>query len=193
MFLHHRKKLQVFGLGLLAVALILGILHFTSLVMENEAVAALVNQFGYLGVLITAFIAGLNAIVPVPAWSFVPIFIAAGLWIPLIIVALVIGTTLADLLAFYIGVKTKNIASDRYPKIQSFTTWLQNGKSHFVVPVIFLHASFSPFPNEILLVPLAFAGVRMRTLIIPLVLGTILYQTAFAYGSQGVVNWLLTL
>ncbi len=142
------------------------------------------QEFGYLGVVITAFIAGLNAIVPVPAGSFVPIFVAAGLAMPLIIVALVIGTMLADLLAFYIGMKGRELTIEDYPRVLAFTNWLRRDTDRYIIPGVFLYAAFSPLPNELILVPLAIAGVRLRVLILPLLVGTIVYQTAFALGAQ---------
>ena len=171
-------------LALIILFLLTGIVQAAMFVMQDAGAQELVQRFGYFGVLVVAFIAGLNAIVPVPAGSFVPIFTAAGLWMPLIITSLVIGTMLADLLAFYLGMKGREIAVSRYPRIKRLTEWIQDGKSRYIVPVVFLHATISPLPNEVLLVPLALAGVRMRTLIIPLLLGTIIYQSAFAFGVQ---------
>ena len=73
----------------------------------------------------------------------------------------------------------------------SFATWLQHGRAHYVAPIIFIYASVAPFPNELLLVPLALAGIKLRVLIIPLIVGTIFYQTAFAIGIQNLFTFLV--
>ena len=182
---------KVLGLTLAIILLLTGIVYVANLVVADDSAQAMVQQFGYLGVLVAAFIAGLNAIVPVPAWTLVPIFVAAGLWMPLIIVFLVIGTTLADLLAFYLGMKGRELAAAKYKKMRELTAWFEDGRMQYVIPVVFLYASFSPFPNEVLLVPLALMGVHLRTVIFPLLLGTVIYQTAFALGVQSIFTTFL--
>ena len=172
------------AVGVFAFVIIVGIILFAQFITADDNAKAFVQEFGYLGVVITAFIAGLNAIVPVPAGSFVPIFVAAGLAMPLIILALVIGTMLADLLAFYIGMKGRELTIEDYPRVLAFTNWLRRDTDRYIIPGVFLYAALSPLPNELILVPLAIAGVRLRTLILPLLVGTIVYQTAFALGAQ---------
>lgn len=185
------RLLRLGAVALASAVIFTGIFIAARYITEDAYAQELVNQFGYVGVVITSFIAGLNAFVPVPAWSFVPIFTAAGLWMPLIILALVIGTTLADLLAFYVGVTGREFANRTYPKVRQFTTWLEDGKARYIVPFVFLYAAFSPLPNEIILVPLALAGVRLRVLLLPLILGTIVFQSAFALGAQGAFTFLM--
>ena len=186
-----RWWLRGFIWGLFVLTILTGIVLFAQYITADENARAFVQEFGYLGVVITAFIAGLNAIVPVPAGSFVPIFIAAGLAMPLIIVALVIGTMLADLLAFFIGMKGRELTIEDYPRVLAFTEWLRRDTDRYIIPGVFLYAAFSPLPNELILVPLAIAGVRLRVLFLPLLVGTILYQTAFALGAQSLVSYLL--
>lgn len=189
--LRHTIWAKRVGLGVLALAMLSGIFLLATIISDDKAAQELVQRLGYVGVLIVSFIAGLNAIVPVPAGSFVPIFLAAGLSMPLIIATLVVGTTLADLLAFYVGMKGREFAAAQHPRVINFTTWLRSGKEPYIIPGVFLYAAFSPIPNELILIPLALAGVRFRTLVLPLFLGTIVYQTAFALGAQGIFNWLI--
>lgn len=178
-------------LAVLSIAIFSGIFLIANFVSSDAQAQTIVKDFGYLGVVIISFIAGLNAIVPVPAATFVPIFTSAGLIMPLIITAMVIGTTLADLLAWYIGVFSRKAAIAKYPKLQSFALKLQDQKKWYIISFLFLYASLAPVPNEIILVPLALAGVKLRILILPLLLGTVIYNTVLAFGFNSLFHFLL--
>ena len=169
-----------------------GIFHLAQFITQDEAARTLVQSYGYFGVVLVSYIAGLNAVVPVPAVSFVPVFTAAGLWMPLIITMLIIGTTLADLTAYYLAALGRQFAANKHPRIQEWTDWLAtDGRDIYIAPFVFIYATISPFPNEVILVPLALAGIRLRVLIIPLLLGNIVFQTAFALGFQSVFDYLI--
>ena len=177
-----KYKRQLF-LVLFILLLLYTVVQLTTFVSGNETAQNLVADWGYLGVLIVSFIAGINALVPIPAGTFVPIFTEAGLYLPLIVVALVVGTTLADLLAFSIGYFGKKVAEKKYPeRVTNFISWLQKQDEKKIMGTVFLYSSFSPFANELILVPLALMGIRFKTIIVPLLLGTVVYQTLFAYG-----------
>ena len=178
------------GAGLLAILILVLIVLTANQLTQDEQARQLVNNFGYLGVVVISFIAGLNAIVPVPAGSFVPIFTAAGLELPLIIIGLIIGTTLADLLAWYIGVLGRKLTIDNYPRLATFVRRVRGQHIWFVIGFVFIYASVAPLPNEVILVPLALTGIRLRVLIIPLLLGTIIYNTILALTAQSLFDWL---
>ena len=94
-----------------------GALYFADYVKESEQAKALVDQFGYFGIFIISVVAGLNLFVPIPAPTFVPIFTAAGYPFLGIILIMVIGTTIADLIGYFIGLIGKNYAENKYPKM----------------------------------------------------------------------------
>jgi hypothetical protein len=56
---------------------------------------------------------------------------------------------------------------------------------------VFGFAALVPLPDEVYLVPLGLLGVRLTLFIIPLVLGTIFYQTMAAYGVDNIFRYLL--
>jgi len=190
--MHRRKKtIRLTVLTLLASTLLAAVIYLARFVTNDTYAQELVQEFGYLGVIVVSFIAGLNAIVPIPAGSFVPVFTAAGLELPYIIVMLIIGTTLADLAAWYVGVLGRKITLHNYPKLAEFTDWIQQKNIWAVMLFVFVYASIAPIPNEVILIPLALVGIKLRYLIIPLIFGTIVYQTAFAFGAQSLFDWLV--
>lgn len=161
-------------------------LYSTQHLLANDAVRELVASFGYFGVGFLAIIAGLNAIVPVPAATFTPLFLGAGLSALGIIAALTIGTLIADLTGYLLGWAGRDIVRTKYPRTYDFFARLQRERRQLVPPAAFLYASFVPFPNEALVIPLALSGVPVRALLIPLLLGNIVHQSLLVYGVTNV-------
>jgi membrane protein YqaA with SNARE-associated domain len=171
--------------------LLIGILFTLSIFLanyieENGFAQKLVQQFGYLGILILAIIGGLNLAIPIPAAVFTPVFLASGLPKIGIILALAIGTTIADIIGYLIGLWGRRSwdASGNYffEKVKV----IREKYRPLLIPIIFLYASFIPYPNEIIVIPLAFLGMRIRTLIIPLFLGSLLHNTIIVVGIVGI-------
>ena len=184
-----RKTFRLTLLSITAVTMLLGVLLLARHITKNDNAQMFVQEFGYFGVVVISFIAGINAIVPIPAGSFVPIFTAAGLELDVIILMLIIGTTLADLLAWYVGVLGRKITLHNYPRLAEFTDWIQQKNIWVIMLFVFVYASIAPVPNEVILIPLALVGIKLRYLFVPLIMGTIIYQTAFAFGIQNLFEW----
>jgi membrane protein YqaA with SNARE-associated domain len=111
--LHTRHIISGLLVLLVFTAVILLVQHLT----ENSVVTELAQQFGYVGVVITGTIAGLNSFVPVPAAAFTPVFVNAGLSIQLIIIALAIGTLIADFVGYVLGHVGRKLILQKYPKL----------------------------------------------------------------------------
>lgn len=181
------KKVARFTLlGVLITAIWIAALFLAEYVAQNGLAQNLVNQFGYAGIVVVAIISGLNILVPVPAAAFVPIFTAAGLYLPFIIIALVIGTTIADAVGYYFGRWSREFVEDHYPRTFLHIKSLHARRQSWVLPTVFLYAALMPFPNEAIIIPLALLGFHFRSFIIPLVLGTIVNQTALALGAANI-------
>lgn len=177
-----RSWLKPFFITLVAATIIGLALFVTNYISDHPETQEFIASLGYPGVVILAIIAGLNLAVPIHAATFVPLFLTAGLAMPLIVVALVIGTTIADLIGYLIGRFGRRHLVNKYQKIAAWSKKIHDEKRHLVVPFVFLYSSFVPFPNEAMLIPLALLGVRIRLIIIPLILGTFVHQATWAYG-----------
>lgn len=176
-----------FYLRLIAIAVVffgVGVLAFwlADFVTNDEAARELIGQFGYLGVGVLAIIAGLNAVVPVPAATFTPVFVSAGLLLPLIVIALTLGTLIADLIGYYFGHWSRAVVAERYPKMLQRWHDLQHNHQNWLLPGVMIYAAIIPIPNEAILIPLAILGVRLPLLIPPLLIGNAFNQAALAYG-----------
>jgi membrane protein YqaA with SNARE-associated domain len=177
----NRYSKQILSAGAI-IAIFFVALYAAQLLTENDAVVTLIERLGYLGVLITGIVAGLNTIVPIHAATFTPLFLEAGLSVPLIIATLAVGTLVADSLGYALGHVSKELVEDKYPKIFNFFTNLATNHSRWIIPVVFLYAAFFPFPNEAILIPLALAGVKLKRLLLPLIIGNIVHQTLAVYA-----------
>lgn len=152
----------------------------------SPEVVAMISSLGYVGVFIAAVIAGLNVVFPVPAATLTPLFVAAGMAIPLVIMFLALGTLVADLLGYLIGHTSRSLLENRYPKLTDTTKRLAQMNPVWLVLFVASYAAFMPLPNELILVPLAFAGVSWRLLIWPLFVGALIIQTLLVTGVTAI-------
>lgn len=179
---------RVLVIVFLCAAIVFSTVETATFVSSNNGAQALVSKFGYIGILVISILAGVNIFVPVPAATFTPIFIAAGLSMPHIILLLIVGTTIADIAGYTVGRLSKDFASERYPKTYNRIFYMRQQHHKLLLPLVFAYAAFIPFPNEAFLIPLALVGVRLRTFIIPLVLGTAINQILLVYGIQNIFS-----
>lgn len=164
-------------------------LFLADAVADNTALQQTVASLGYGGVVLLAIIAGLNVVLPIPPGSFTPTFVAAGLWLPFIIIALTIGTVIADFIGFWFGRLSRNAITSKYPKSLGRYEHLITKHRRWLMPAIFLYAGFFPFPNEAIILPLAVLGIRFTQMLLPLFLGNLAYHALFSYGMQNVFLW----
>ena len=170
---------------------VIGALALAEYVLINPAAQALVAEAGYLGVVVVAIIAGLNAVVPVPAATLTPLFTAAGLSFPLIIAALVVGTVIADVIGFWFGRWSREAVAARYPRTHRYFTTLVTTRRWLVTPAVIVYAALVPFPNEAILIPLAIAGVSLYQVLPAVIVGNIIHQTYLAFGATTLFAWWL--
>lgn len=159
-------------------------------VQDSQAAQELVDQFGYAGIFAIAVLTGLNTFVPIPTATFTPVFLSAGFPLWTIIVTFVLGTVLADAIGYLIGVGGRHVSELRYPTFQKRLARVARDHHRLILPGVFLLAAFAPMPNEIFIIPLAIAGVRFKKLLLPLLLGTIVHQTLFAFGFAELFRYL---
>lgn len=176
------SKKYIFQLVAL-VAIFIGAFLLVRIMEANQAIQQFIAQLGYLGVLVVSFISGLNLIVPIPAVAFVPLFIGAGLNMWAVFLVMTIGMTAADSVAYLVGMTGRRLANEVAPALTRSSRGRQNHylakidairKRFYVAPllILFLYAAFIPFPNEILVIPLAFMGYSLKHMLFPLFFGS---------------------
>tara|TARA_B100000745_G_scaffold298673_1_gene247841 strand:+ start:1587 stop:2156 length:570 start_codon:yes stop_codon:yes gene_type:complete len=186
-----RKKILYLALsGLFITGLIVSALLLADYITQSERAQQTVVSMGYIGVLAVAVVGGLNSIAPVPPAVFVPIFTASGLLMPIIIAMLILGTTIADLIGYFLGKLSKEFIVEHYPKTYQYISKLNVENKALLFIFVLLYASAVPFPNEAFLIPLGILGVPLYRFLLPMILGTTLYHTATAYGAESIFQFL---
>jgi len=158
-------------------------------VKDNEFISGLINKFGYVGVLLVAVISGFNLVIPIPAISFFPIFLASELNAPLIIIVIAAGMTLADFIGYLLGRAGRHIVpSSLERKVANNFEKLQRKFNLSPALALFLFASFAPFPNEVIVIPMAFLGYKPIYILVPILLGNIIFNTIYALGAINILK-----
>lgn len=185
------QKLVRSGLFFTFIAIIIaGSFALSSHVASDSYAQSLVESYGSLSVFILSFVAGLNLFLPVPAATFVPIFTAGGMSLSSIIILLIAGTMTANLLAFAIGHYGYALTRTQHSQLKEKVLTFYREHKEYLPYFIFCFTAFIPLPDEVFLIPLALIGVKLRTIIIPLFLGTIVYQTLAALGFDNIFRLL---
>jgi len=186
----YRLVLKMFPAAIFVAVLFAGSIWVAGYVAENDLAQDLVEQFGYLGVFLLAIIGGFNLVVPFPAAALSPIFLSTDLSVVGIIFTLALGTTLADSISYAVGILgRKHWEIEEHPYFLKFKTF-RDKHEKWTIPILLLYASFVPYPNEILTLPLGFLGVRFRTLMPALLLGNLLHNTLLIVGITSLLSLL---
>lgn len=167
-------------------------LSLTEFVNEDDDWQLLIQDFGYIGIIILSFIAGLNIIIPVPAATFTSVFTAGGISLPMVITLLVIGTMLANFFAYGLGRLGHRFTKSHYPRLEGRIRNIYTEKRKWLPYFVFSFAALVPFPDEIYIIPLGLMGVKIREFVIPLTLGTITFQTLTALGFNNIFQIILS-
>lgn len=163
--------------------------ELTRIVQEGGIVRDVVFDLGYSGVLLVSLVSGFNLLVPIPAVSFVPVFVEAGLNIWMVVFFIIVGTSIADSVAYAIGIIGRKFTKSWGRKKLFRQLDALRGK-YYWAPVIFLFffAAFVPLPNELVLVPLGFIGYKIRHVLISYVAGNIIFATFTSFGIIRIFN-----
>lgn len=153
---------------------------FSYITRDSKLVKQAVEHYGYIGIFIIAVISGFNLAVPIPAISFLPLFLEAGLDIWVVTFIIAVGVTIADMIAFFLGRAGRHIIGEH--KIVARLERLQKRNPHLPILILFLFASFAPVPNEVLGVPMGFMGYNKWLVLIAVFLGNVIFNSLFGLG-----------
>ncbi|GMQ95161.1 MAG: hypothetical protein BMS9Abin13_273 [Patescibacteria group bacterium] len=174
-----KRELQIlFLIGVVILAVWLGLLA-----RENIFIQGVVSSYGYGGVFLVSIISGFNIVVPVPTAAFFPLFAVSGLnpWLTVFVIA--VGVTLADAASYFVGKFGRRLVPLSTEKTIVRMEKLRNRVHYLPLIVLFFFAAFIPFPNEVLIIPMAFLGYRMRHLLLPVSLGNATFNTLAMLGT----------
>ena len=175
--------------GISVLLLIIGAFYLARLAADSTLIQSIIQQFGYLGLFLIATISGFNLIVPVPAIALLPVFIESGLSPVITVVLIAIGMTLGDFLGFLIGdTGRKILESAASSKTVRTLKKLQEKNPRFPLIALLIWASAAPLPNEVIVIPIAFLGYRLRYVMPIVLVGNTIFNFLVAYGILSVYN-----
>ena len=187
-----RRRMRPSG----AVPVVLKILAVVALVVftvwvnvrasEIEAVKDMVASAGYAGLLAASVISGFNLVAPVPVAVFYPFLIESGFDPVPTLATIAIGMTGGDFLGFLIGDTTRELAGHRLVRFRARTEARHARHRFLPLGFLFLYAAFVPFPNELVVIPMAFMRYSMARVMTAVLLGNVIFNTMVAFG----VSWI---
>ena len=158
-------------------------------VKDSDFVSDLIRKFGYVGIFLIAVVSGFNLAVPIPAISFLPVFLASGLNVFTVIAVIAAGMTLADFIGYLLG------KAGRTMVLPAFEISVTNGFERFKEKLhwspalaLFLFASFVPLPNEVIVVPMAFLGYKPLHVLLPVFFGNMVFNSIYAVGAVNILK-----
>lgn len=174
---------------LVLVSIILaGVIWLSQYMHNNELVYKLIQDYGYLAIVAVGVIGGLNTLIPVPAATLTPIFLNAGLNFYTIVLLLSLGTLIADFISYTLGYFSKGLIKQKYPKVTNFFWRIRTKHRPLLIPAVFLYAAIIPFPNEVILIPLALSGYKFKYLLLPLIFGNLINQGVLSLGFSSIFD-----
>jgi len=157
---------------------------------KSVFVTGLVSQFGYVGLFAVSVVSGFNIVVPVPIVAFLPAFISAGLSFWFVLVVMTLGMTLGDTIGFLLGfIGRKTIGKHEYhsPLVKKILSFSYKHE-HAGYAILLLYATLAPAPNEVLVVPMAFLGYKLRFMWPIIFVGNFVFNTLVAFGVLGLAG-----
>src|SRR3990167_7434793 len=158
-------------------------------VKDSDFVSSLIRKFGYGGIFLMAVVSGFNLVIPIPAISFLPVFLASGLNAFAVVIIIAAGMTLADFVAYLLGKTGRHMVLSAFEKKVINKFEIIKEKLHWSpVLILFLFASLVPFPNEIMVIPMAFLGYRSVYILLPVFFGNMVFNSIYAIGVANVIK-----
>lgn len=166
----------------LLLALIVLAVYMSRFISESSVLVSFIGKYGYIAVFVAGLIGGLNFVIPVPAITFMPFFLAGGLNPVIVVVVIALAATLADTLSYLFGSAGRDFVLEENSKLMSYLDRKKDSNMPWLYFLLFLFASFAPLPNEILVVGYAFIGVSYKKILPIVFIGNLVFNSLGALG-----------
>jgi membrane protein YqaA with SNARE-associated domain len=164
----------VFVLGVLAVSLFFYAVSPETLI----GYVGIENAYALMGAV--AFIGGVSIFNGVPYPLMLASFAAGGLnpWI----LGIVSGTAviLGDTVSYYVGARGKDITSPKLQKYVDTITRSVDRHPRLASFFFFIYGAVSPFPNDVITIPMGLKGYPFWKVMVPLGIGNVVFSTSIA-------------
>ncbi len=178
---------------LLALALVaLAVAWINLRAGDSGQIREMVVAAGYPGLFLAALASGFNVIAPVPVAFFHPFLVDSGFASLPVLVTIALGMTTGDLVGFLVGRSAREFTGAFRRLGLRMERVLKRFRARHPLLVyipLFLYAALSPFPNEIVVIPLAFMGYSLPGVMITVLCGNVVFNAGVAFGASWVWGW----
>ncbi len=177
------KKIKVSAI----IILILLIASWSMLLIyisPEELVEVIGVSNSYLVLIIGGFLGGISLFIPFPNYLLVFTFGAAGLTPIFLGLSAALGAMLGESTSYLVGHASHLLLTEKWQKrVIKLNNWLVR-TPYWLVFIVFVLLGSLPLPNDFLMVPLGLARYRFWSVIIPVGIGNIIFNTTVAYLGQ---------
>lgn len=140
---------------------------------------------GYLFLFVAGALGGTSILVPFPYIVFVVTFAAGGLNPFLTGLAAGLGVMIGDSTSYLLGRGGRDILPTKAQDLSDrLLDWTMDQPPSLVPVALFLYASVVPMSNDLLIIPLGMAKYPYKSVMIPMGIGSIVFNTLLAYSTQ---------
>jgi membrane protein DedA with SNARE-associated domain len=179
-----RRKLRKFCIFLLiCLILVLGIISF-NYIDPQEIVAKLGVKNGYLIVFFLGILGGASAVTGPSYFIAISTLMIGGLNPFILILVGGLGLTTGDIIILFLGLKAGKKSPERFKeKIEKLNQFLEKRPKKVIPLIVYAYIGFTPFPNELVTIPLGLTGYQLKKIIPIILLGNITSGLIFALAG----------
>lgn len=158
----------------------------------SEVVALLGIENGYVIAGLLGFLGGVSTFFTLP-YHFVIVTLASGGLQPIFLgLITAVGVFLGDSISYFIGYHGRSVLPSRIADLfHRLYLWCQARRGMFPL-FLFIYAAFIPFSNDFMLISLGLARYPYWKLMVPLALGTLVFNTGLAFfGAYGIYRFFM--
>ncbi|OGC84934.1 hypothetical protein A3F55_02855 [Candidatus Adlerbacteria bacterium RIFCSPHIGHO2_12_FULL_53_18] len=166
-------------------------LTITFFYFSPEGILSLVGvENAYVLLFVLAFLGGLTTGSGIP-YHVVLISFAAGGLNPLILgITTALAVTFGDCTTYYVGYFGGQLMPVRVQTALKKLSFLKERYPRLLPTIFFLYGACVPFSSDLVTIPMGFLKYPLWRVMLPLGLGTVIFNTALAYAAVYLYGWL---
>jgi membrane protein YqaA with SNARE-associated domain len=175
--------------GMFSLLLVTVLIGINVYVINTPELIDRLQSVGLWGLFGLSILSGFNVVVPIPIAALYPSFAAFGYPATVIISIIALGMTLGDSIGYLLGMGARSFVTDT-GKIQQFIL-RHTDRPLLLAFFILLYGMVIPLPNELIVIPLAALRIPWYVVLLPLLIGNIVFTMLLAFGASGVTQFFL--
>ena len=185
-----RTKKGKYLLALLSVVVFVGFSLFFFVFLSPDQI---IGWFGvnnsYVLIFVVAIAGGFTTFNVIP-YHLVLVTLAVGGLNPFLLGFLAAsGVTLGDTTSYFVGRQGRVLLSEKTSRWFDRINRVSNKRPNLFMFLFFLYSTFMPTSNDLLTIPAGIARVPFWRVMVPLLLGNIIFDTALAYFATTALDF----